>query len=72
VNNLAINGCSDLLTSVITMQVSLSLEMTVVNMLMGTLMDCGVVCFLDRFGRRRSIGGELFDTDRTTKVQRNL
>jgi hypothetical protein len=54
------------------MLVALGLEMTVVNMLMGTLMDRGVACFFDQFGRRRSICGELFDIDRATKMQRNL
>jgi hypothetical protein len=49
-DDLAINGCSDLLTIVMTMKVSLGLKMAIVDMLVGTLMDGGVASLLDGFG----------------------
>lgn len=53
-NDLAINGCSDLLTLVMTMNVSLGLEIAIVDMLvgtlMGTLMDGCVASLLNGFG----------------------
>jgi hypothetical protein len=49
-NDLAINGCSDLLTLVMTMKVSLGLEIAIMDMLVGTLMDGCVTSLLDGFG----------------------
>ena len=49
-DDLAINGCSDLLTLVMTMKVSLSMKMAIVDVLVGTLMDGGVASLLHGFG----------------------
>jgi hypothetical protein len=49
-NDLAINGCSDLLALVMTMKVCLGLKIAIVDMLVGTLIDGRVACLLDGFG----------------------
>lgn len=71
-NDLAINGCGDLvLTLVLAMNVFLSME-AVVDVLVSSLVDIGVADLLGGFGTSRSISCNLLDMDWTTKVERHL
>jgi hypothetical protein len=71
-DNLTVDGCSDLiLTLVLGMNIMLGLE-AVMDMLMGSLVDVGVSNLLNRLSARRNIGRKLLDVDRATKVQRDL
>jgi hypothetical protein len=71
-DNLTVDGCSDLLlTLVLGMNIVLGLE-TVMDMLMGSLVDVGVSNLLNRLNARRNIGRKLLDVDRATKVERDL
>lgn len=71
-DNLTVDGCSDLLlTLVLGMNIVLGLE-TVMDMLMGSLVDVGVSNLLNRLSARRNIGRKLLDVDRATEVQRDL